>query len=1632
MSKKYKSILVIWLLLLFYYHSFSQEDQQLFSPSNLDRISDVLKPSPSAASLGSFGGVPVGLVNGSPNVKVDLFTLSTNKLSVPIGIHYSTTGFKVNQVASRVGFGWMINLGGMITRTVNNYPDELAVHETIPSDLGTNWSQSNYDFLTGASQNQNNSMDLQPDIFNFSFGGYSGKFILDTNLNPVPIPHSDLKIESNFLSSGTGNIEQRYSFKITTPDGIIYYFGGDAVESSGTSSYGLNSNTYKDYDINPTAYSLRKIVHPNGEYVEFFYSSYQYYYLTDIQQSASRRLRNTEFIGCGNDDGPHELPSGTIDAVSVIKAYNDVQRLDSVKLSNGLRLDLSYVTREDLIGEYLIDKINYSDPIRNNSKAFQFTYNTVSSTAFLNSWNQNDASLRVRPFLSSVSETPSAGNEQGRKYLFQYNDQSSLPTRLSYCQDYWGYFNGASNTTLLYLTDPSINNTATLEGLFSANADRSPHGAYSSKALLSKIIYPTGGSDSILYEANTYKGTQQVIGNIQNHPVSVQALGNSDATPLSTQQSFTLSQDQTVPIQALSNFTGNSADFEPEYYAIVYSVHDDTEGDYAFNNDPSSPNYLQRLQNIKIFAGNNSVQQRSDIVTLKASHTYTISLTIYGLSVFGSITLTYQTYDVQTVPANIETGGVRVQKVITTEPVTGIVKTTKYFYAYPYNLSYSSFDGSDAPTNFDNVRKGKIVQLCATDISCDINSAYSIDISSRPKYHISLYNGDNVAYPCVIESYGETFENGGIEHRFNTVRNLPPIRVLGVQPVLGPTFNTDWAHGVETYTRTFKLDQNGGFQTINERSNVYSVDTAINQDYPGLIVRKNYADRGYGCTELTDAGFGTSLFDAESYSVQQRWFHLDSTYDATYDQSFPASKVGNYTTNTYGSTLHLAPTQTNTSNSKGEIKYVRRKYVTDYSNYAANPSLNNLFSLHGVDLPIEEVLVLRKSNNAEYVISGRLNIYKSTSGKILLDSVLQLDLPHPLLYSSFMQSYVGTSGQLIHDPNYKSGVVFDSYDGTGNIIQQHKLNDIVHSYLWDYSSFLPIAEATNALSSDIAYTSFEADGTGNWSIGSVARDTVEGITGAHCYNANSDIFKSSLISSKTYIVSYWTKRGSPFTVAGTILGYPMKGKTINGWTLYIHKVTGQSTIPISGNGLIDELRLYPAEAQMATYTFQPLIGMTSSCDVGNRITYYEYDGLQRLKRIRDQDYNIIKSIDYQYQGSSGCGANCYILTMQTLAGTNTLGYPVGVFNVHGKLLGNAAGASQYVALWNNDTADSRIGTLAAGGDSLHFNLALNSGQSLPSAVTGCRYYQVDLAWNNYDGLRNSNATYVDFGDGTGMRLPTSPEGIASLAANTTYSQIYSGEENSFATTYYVHTYTDTTLKTITFYHNDDALNYHLDNLISPATSLTKLRHLRGNLPQNVAIFGSSCFQDSSVSTVDSIYNWSSIHSITYFHMLNGDKVNPNRQLAYAQDFMRYNTGLQAISTTLGFYRTGYRDTTFKLSRLKSDWNTYFTQLKTLSINDEHWDREDLSALTQLNSFSLVATTQNHQDDTNSPLVPIPSPVLDTIVNQMARGAGQTVSNGVISLAAGGSTLTSESYTAVQFLLSKGWTIYVNGTAITNP
>lgn len=101
-------------------------------------------------------------------------------------------------------------------------------------------------------------------------------------------------------------------------------------------------------------------------------------------------------------------------------------------------------------------------------------------------------------------------------------------------------------------------------------------------------------------------------------------------------------------------------------------------------------------------------------------------------------------------------------------------------------------------------------------------------------------------------------------------------------------------------------------------------------------------------------------------------------------------------------------------------------------------------------------------------------------------------------------------------------------------------------------------------------------------------------------------------------------------MTGTVTGFPARGRSINGWNYFEHKITGQTSITLSGAGNLDEVRLYPSDAQMTTYAYEPQIGITSVCDVNNRITYYEYDGLQRLTLLRDQDRNIIKKIQYKH------------------------------------------------------------------------------------------------------------------------------------------------------------------------------------------------------------------------------------------------------------------------------------------------------------------------------------------------------------------------------------------------------------------
>jgi YD repeat-containing protein len=62
-------------------------------------------------------------------------------------------------------------------------------------------------------------------------------------------------------------------------------------------------------------------------------------------------------------------------------------------------------------------------------------------------------------------------------------------------------------------------------------------------------------------------------------------------------------------------------------------------------------------------------------------------------------------------------------------------------------------------------------------------------------------------------------------------------------------------------------------------------------------------------------------------------------------------------------------------------------------------------------------------------------------------------------------------------------------------------------------------------------------------------------------------------------------------------------------------------------------------AQVTTYTYKPVVGITSVTDPRGQVTHYQYDAYQRLYRITDHNNQILKQFCYNYAGQvTDCSA----------------------------------------------------------------------------------------------------------------------------------------------------------------------------------------------------------------------------------------------------------------------------------------------------------------------------------------------------------------------------------------------------------
>lgn len=500
---------------------------------------------------------------------------------------------------------------------------------------------------------------------------------------------------------------------------------------------------------------------------------------------------------------------------------------------------------------------------------------------------------------------------------------------------------------------------------------------------------------------------------------------------------------------------------------------------------------------------------------------------------------------------------------------------------------------------------GSVVTLSAANFRKLLNGRRPIVYSE-----VSVYEGE-------IDEYSGIFPKGKTVYKYDLSGTLPS---ESIEPMKYYGNTTGYDPKAFYYDRLiektdYKFDgQAQKFKPVRKEENVYtplSVNTYLDYEFGNNFLPEVYS--------LATNPSGWDFWGGVPTS-----FYVSGTFSGKFSQQGVSSLVGKTITDYDQSGNQLIIDEEYSYNERAQLagKTIQTSDGKSISEDFIYPKINPL----GGTPPIIADMVSKN------IISPVIETSRKVSPGAITVSASKMD------FAKFGANQIimpAKSYELEIGPSSSQYVLRNeiiSYSANGNPLEFISKDGIRSAYLWEYNDRYMVAEVKNASNIDIAYTSFEADGKGSWVFSGTPVADVTAPTGTKAYSLSTgNITRSSLATAKSYVVSYWTKNTSALSIAGTKSGYPVKGRSVNGWTYYEHQVTGVSSVTLSGTGSFDELRLYPTDAQMTTYTYEPLIGISAQCDASGKIQYYGYDSFGRLQLIKDQDGSIVKTFEYKYK-----------------------------------------------------------------------------------------------------------------------------------------------------------------------------------------------------------------------------------------------------------------------------------------------------------------------------------------------------------------------------------------------------------------
>lgn len=1153
----------------------------------------VVYPSPNASALIAANNENVDLYTGKLSTSIPIYTLKGRDITIPISLSFNASGHKVDDIGSWVGMGWSLQAGGGISRVMHNLPDEF----------------------TG---------DVNPLYFPFPAYGYlylkgSPEYVdLADYSNQTPtkkrqiIDYANWQQQNGYCLDYGGQCPRAYD---TQPDEFYFNFPGYSGKFVFDQDGNINITPKQNLIITKTIQNI------NG----------------------TNTLTNFQVI---TPDG-YKYEFGGLDKNAVeesqLKTYTRINYY-SYRLAGTCTGSPGYLYDRTPAMSLKIDGAgNYVDD-KNNDYTSYYCY-------FPSTWH-----------LTTV--TSPNGDQAFWEYvdngLLQYEQSRTVQSTFPNFQE------KECGTNNWYFTSPTtseqrfngyfypLNQTLSIsENWIQLKSKRltkisSAQGYISFEANTSRTDLP---NDKRLDYIRIYGGTNQLL-----------------------KKSFKLDYDVYSNPEPDATFTWLCRNHNDTYEGFASSL--PTENTYRM--------FLKSIQELDAI-GQNALAYNFEYDNTKLPPRCSTSQDYYGFAnynptfhAFGSVG--YTSNAGQSMPVTSITplawnpgltqvkGGIKGYNL--TKMLSGSLK--KIFYPTGGYKEFT-YDVSGDGNSWNGLRVTSIKEYDPFS-SKTITTSYTPTIyraSDAPssKYRIPSYKNDDMVYISSERTYPllttqgnvggyESMEvskmgNGKIKYNFYTnVDFIDLNNPVFVEETTGaylansiygfpfPAKNiVDWQRGLVKSEEYYDNSSN----KLKSIDYTYDFSPPINNSYSLSLTPGKIAYTDYNGNIINYLVRGIT-----SYS--SKWFNLLAKTEKNYSGTGSFDQTESYKYNS----KNFLVNETKTTRSDGEENVSVIKYNIDY---IAN-SANGLMPL--ANKSISSAVI--EKYNYQQLTGGTSKRYKEGllysyfTDKPLVKQIHTLQLSKPL--TSFVESKTDVNGNFSKDSNYAPELNFD-YDTYGNIRQQSQEGGIVERYLYDYNSTYPIAKATNVDNiNDIAYTSFEADGKGNWNYSGTKISDLTSPTGYYYYSLSTgSITKTGLSTSKNYILSYWYKPGTTVLVTGGVVGNEINGiSRTDGWKYAERAISGSTGITISASsGFIDELKLFPVNAQMNTYSYLPLTGMTTVSESNGNTTTYEYDYSQRLKRTYNHNRDVQSEIGYHYIDRSPNWQDTGVLRCVTDAGGNNTG-----------------------------------------------------------------------------------------------------------------------------------------------------------------------------------------------------------------------------------------------------------------------------------------------------------------------------------------------------------------------------------------